>query len=155
MSIPLNLEHVEAAQADINAKRQAMKAAMTSTEVARLEVIEECSAKLEAAGVPFQLWAASDDGKEDDGTRKGWWCFHKLSYASQDDIKVYNSRVFEAWQWLVVRILDHQTTHGNVVITVHDATTGNAYSVHRLGQHQFVPPPAPDLPACDCQPPTV
>ena len=153
MSIPLHEEYIEAEQARIDAHRQEMKAKMTPTEQARLEVIEECSAKLEAAQVPFQLWAATDDGKEGRGERINWWCFHKLSYEPKSDMKVYGDRVFEAWYCLITRLLDHQTTYGDIVIVVHKAKTGNATSIHRAGQHQFIPPP-PDLPTCDCPSPS-
>lgn len=154
MSIPLNEEHVDARQADIDAQRQEIKSKMTPTERARLEVIEECAAKLEAAQVPFQLWAASEDGKsDDDGSRKFWICFHKLSYVPKADMVVYNDRVFEAWQSLLPYILTHQTCHGEVTIVTHSLKTGRAVAIHSRGECQFIPPP-PDLSTCDCPPPS-
>lgn len=155
MSIPPNLEHVEAAEAEIQAKRQAMKATMTPTELARLEVIEECSAKLEAAGVPYELWAAHDDGKEGDGSRVHWWHFYKLSYVSRENLKSYTDRCFEAWKSMITQLLNYQTICGALTIVCHSLLTGKAISIHSRGEHQFIPPPPPDLPACDCQPPTV
>lgn len=154
MSIPNREEYVEAVQADVDAARQAAKAKMSPTEVARLEVIEECSAKLEAAQVPFQLWASSLDGKPDKGDRDFWYCFHKLSYESKENMQVYNDRIFEAWQSLLPYLLTHQTTHGMVTLVAHSLKTGRAVSVHSLGKCQFIPPPPPDLPTCDCPPPT-
>lgn len=154
MSIPWNEEHVAAQQADIDAQRQEMKAKMTPTERARLEVIEECAAKLEAAEVPFQLWASSEDGKSDNnGSRKFWICFHKLSYVPKTDMVVYSDRVFEAWGSLFPYILGHQTAHGAVTIVTHQSKTGRATAVFSKGECQYIPPP-PDLPTCDCPPPS-
>lgn len=146
-TIPLNTEHVEALQAETDARRAEAKSKMTPTEITRLEVIEECSSKLEAAGVPFQLWAASADGEEGNGARNGgWWCFHKMSYVSNEDLEVYGDRVFEAWQSLLPKLLNSQTTYGNVTIVVYSGKTGNPYSIHSRGTCQFIPPPAPDMP---------
>lgn len=145
MSIPRNIEHYEARQMEINAERAAAKAKMTPTEVARLEVIEECSAKLEAAEVPFQLWAASSDGEPGKGFRSGWWCFHKMTYASREQFEAYTDREFESWMSMLSQLLTHQTTRGAITIVVHNSKTGKAYSVHSAGQVQYIPPPLPEV----------
>ena len=155
MNIPNKEDYIEAVQADVNAARQKAKAQMSPTEVARLEVIEECAAKLEAAQVPFQLWAASIDQPsceecgERVGARNHWWYFHKLSYVSKADMTVYNDRVYEAWYSLLPYVLTHQTTHGAVTLVAHSLKTGRAISVHSRGECQFLPLPPPDLPTCD------
>lgn len=143
MSILRNAEHMEAAQEEINAKGAAMRASMSPAELARLDVIEECSAKLEAAKVPFQLWAASDIGDPAKGFCNGWWCFHKMSYASKEQYEQYTDREFEAWWSLIAQLLSHQTTRGNVTIVMHNNKTGHPYSVHRAGECQMIPPPPP------------
>jgi len=138
-----------ARQATINAERAALKATMSPTEVARLEVIEECSAKLEAAGVPFQLWAAHGDGEEGNGSRPFWWCFHKLSYTPLENVAAYSDRVFEAWRSLISRLLTHQTTHGQISIVLYNGHTGAPMSVHSNGTVQYVPPPPSSLPSTE------
>lgn len=145
-TIPLNDEHKEAfileQQIKVNAQRAEMKAKMTPTEVARLEVIEECSAKLEAAEVPFQLWASSAD----DVKARGWWCFHRLSYIPKSEPTAHENGVFDAWITLLPQLLNHQTTHGAITIMVYDYKTGRAKSVHSHGECQFLPPPPPPPP---------
>jgi len=89
-TIPNNAEHFEAVQEDLNRTRAELKTKMSDEERVRLEVIEECSAKLEAAGVPFLLWAASHV-PDDDGRVPGFWQFNKLAYGS-DDYRVLAER---------------------------------------------------------------
>lgn len=138
-SIPSNAEHVEARQAEINLRREERKASMDPAERLRLEVIEECSAKLEAAGVPFQLWAASDAG--DEKGRHTWWCFHKHAYGSMENMDAYTDRVFESWQSLIMQLLNHQTVHANIQIAVYSPKSGRLMSLHQNGMGQIVPPP--------------
>ena len=146
-TIPPNEEHFEARQAEVDQRRAEDKAKMSPTEVARLNAIEECSAKLEAAGVPFQLWAASADGEPDRGERSGWWCFHKLSYASKANMDTYTDRVFEAQRSLLAQLLNHQTLGAAITLMVYNSKTGHPVSVHSRGEHQFLPPPPPPISA--------
>lgn len=67
----------------LNEKREKYKAEMSPSQLARLMVIEECSAKLEAAGVPFALFAASNDPRPEDGYCD-WWQFNKMDYSGED-----------------------------------------------------------------------
>lgn len=142
-TIPLNDEHLSALQAEIDQRRQDMKTDMTATEVARLEVIEECVAKLEAVKVPFYLWAAHDDSASDCGARKHWWCFHKLTHVSREDMTIYMRMMGEALNSILAVMLDHITQSGNMTIVVHNSETGHPISVHREGRHQFIPRPPP------------
>lgn len=107
-SIPSE-EHLEAVHADLSAKREEMKREMSPEDRHRLEVIEECAGKLDAAGAPFVLYAAheatSPEGKP--AGWHGWWQFNRMSYSP--DWKAKKEETFYAVQSLLPRILTHQS----------------------------------------------
>lgn len=75
-SIPLSREHLEAIQADTDRRREDLRATLSSEEKTRLTAIEQASALLEAAKVPFLLFG---DVKDSD-TDSNWFQFNKLDY---------------------------------------------------------------------------
>lgn len=142
--IPANEEHVEAVQAETNAKRAAMKETMSPEDRARLEVIEECVAKLEAAKVPFVLWAASDITPPEGYPQGwcGWWQFNKLVYDCPFDN--IHERSFYANQSLYGHVLSYHSRllYGPVI----------AYDEHKQprilferGERHVIPKP-PEIP---------
>ncbi len=64
-------------QAGLNAQKAALQASMAPDQAAKMTVIEECVAKLEAAQIPFVGWFATE--QHPDG-RCDWWQFNRYSY---------------------------------------------------------------------------
>lgn len=85
-TIPQNMEHVEAHQAQIHASRAAIKATLPPESQAKLTAIEQASELLEQAKVPYVLWASSS---EDTGPDAALWFirFNRLEYGQSDSLK--------------------------------------------------------------------
>lgn len=82
-----NAEHFEAVQEEVSALKAKTRTDMSPEDVARLDVIEECSAKLEAARIPFLLWGSVDpEGLTEFGPR-GFWQFNRLAYPKDGEDK--------------------------------------------------------------------
>lgn len=146
--IPNNDEHMEALilekQSEVDTSRAERKAKMSPEDAARLTLIEECTAKLEAARVPFMLCASAQE-KITRETWIGWWIFHRLSYVPKAEPTAHYDDAFNAWLSLLPQCLDFLTTFGQATIVTHNSITGRALSVHRDGKCQMIPPPPPEV----------
>ncbi len=70
-----------ARQAALNARKEEQRATISPEEQARLDVIESVSRQLEAAQIPFLLFA--DSVSLDESTKRScWWQFNKMGYES-------------------------------------------------------------------------
>lgn len=81
-SIPFNEEHFEAYQDEVNRKREEMLATRPPEEVARMRVIESVAGQLEAANIPFVMWA--NPVLEPD--KVGFIRFNKLEYMAGETL---------------------------------------------------------------------
>lgn len=85
-NIPLNKEHVEAYQAEVDAKREETKKTLSPDDLRRLEALEKASAILKEAGVEFYLHGVNArEKREKEGS--GDWVF--FWYKNEDESKYF------------------------------------------------------------------
>lgn len=88
-NIPLNKEHVEAYQAEVDARREENKKNLSPDDLRRLEVIEKASAMLKEAGVEFYLHGVN--ARERNGVKdSGDWIF--FWHKNEDDSKYFEDQ---------------------------------------------------------------
>lgn len=75
--VPNNPEHQEAKQAAINKEREDYVKSLTLEEQAKFKALEQAVSLLEGAQVPYYLWAAPENAKED---RIHMWFYVKQTF---------------------------------------------------------------------------
>ncbi len=140
----INEEQIEAASADrqreMNERRAERKATLSPSELARLDVIEECSAKLEAAGVPFLLMGASNDPHPDHGY-SSWWQFNKMDYTLEErGFKVHANRSADGVVSLTCSVMRFITSPVYGSFVYYDSQ-GRARRIFKDGNESDIPLP--------------
>ncbi len=128
---PRNAEHFEAYQSEVTALKDKQRAEMSPEDLARLDAIEECSERLEAAGVPFILWGSIDpDGLTSSGPR-GYWQFNRLAYPKEGEEKyeALVNRAPRAGWTLLPLLLKHcsMAIKGSIVVFGDDKVPRGVY----------------------------
>lgn len=125
--VPQNPEHIEAQQDAINQRRAERKAAMEPEQRVRLDIIEEVSAKLDKAQIPFALWAESAGG---------WFQFNRYDWDPDFD-EMHRKTMDLQWSMLVT-CLSHfsRTINGDILLRSPDGAVAVKF---KGGQHEFNP----------------
>lgn len=78
MSTPVNQEHIEAIQADCDARKEQMRAEMDPHEAKRHDAIESAVKAMTDLHIPFVLWA--DSSVPSESWHPLWWRYQRFCY---------------------------------------------------------------------------